>query len=112
MITAQDLAAGDNHRPTTLVAGGAVLLGDPVPTSALDRHLAGLIDGYGIPPETASRLPLSGTARQVAQHMAAFAEAGAQHLVLGPIADVEWREQSELLATACRLLAGGRVTSV
>jgi alkanesulfonate monooxygenase SsuD/methylene tetrahydromethanopterin reductase-like flavin-dependent oxidoreductase (luciferase family) len=77
MITAQDLAAGDNHRPTTLVAGGAVLLGDPVPTSALDRHLAGLIDGYGIPPETASRLPLSGTARQVAQHMAAFAEAGA-----------------------------------
>ncbi len=47
----------------------------------------------------ASTLPLTGPPQQVTEHLSAYAEAGATHLVLGLIGD-DWRTQCELLAQA------------
>lgn len=110
MLAPAQLAAGATHlaemcadqgrNDTPAIAiGGSVLLGEPRSRAILDEHIAGLVDGYGIAPEIASSLPLTGPPQQVAERLSAYAEAGATHLVLGLIDD-DWSRQCELLAQA------------
>lgn len=114
MITPEALADGVNHlaeiaaehgrdQPPASAAGGAVLLGEPIDQTLLTDHIVELVDGYGIPRERAARLPLAGPPAQIAEGLAAYADAGAGHLVLGLIG-TEWRTQCELLATARSVL--------
>lgn len=49
---------GGNDTPAIAI-GGSALLGEPRSRAILDEHVAGLVDGYGIPPEMASTLPLT-----------------------------------------------------
>lgn len=113
MITPAELASGLAHlaglpagRDAATVpaagVGGSVLLGARVPGSALDAHIAALAGGYRIPADIARELPLHGPPAAVAERLYSYAEAGAQHIVLGLISD-DWRQQCDLLAEAVRL---------
>jgi alkanesulfonate monooxygenase SsuD/methylene tetrahydromethanopterin reductase-like flavin-dependent oxidoreductase (luciferase family) len=55
-----------------------------------------------IPADIARELPLHGSPAAVAERLCSYAEAGAQHIVLGLISD-DWRQQCDLLAEAVRL---------
>ena len=90
---------------TRIAVGASVLLGEPVSQAAVDAHIAGLVDGYGIPPAYASQLPLTGSPAQVAERLAMYVDAGAAHIVVDLIGD-DWREQCALLAQAKSLLGG------
>jgi alkanesulfonate monooxygenase SsuD/methylene tetrahydromethanopterin reductase-like flavin-dependent oxidoreductase (luciferase family) len=81
---------------------GVMVLGARVPGSALDAHIAALAGGYRIPADIARELPLHGSPAAVAERLCSYAEAGAQHIVLGLISD-DWRQQCDLLAEAVRL---------
>ena len=54
---------------------------------------------YGKSLDQAEGLPIVGDAQQVADRFAAYADAGATHLVIGLAGD-GWREQCEILAEA------------
>jgi alkanesulfonate monooxygenase SsuD/methylene tetrahydromethanopterin reductase-like flavin-dependent oxidoreductase (luciferase family) len=114
MITAGELAAGAAHlgelcaeqgrrEVPILAAGGSVLLSPGTSAHDLDAHVAALTEGYRIPAETASQLPLSGPPAAVAERLEEYASAGAQHIVLGLIGS-NWREQCDQLAEAITLL--------
>jgi alkanesulfonate monooxygenase SsuD/methylene tetrahydromethanopterin reductase-like flavin-dependent oxidoreductase (luciferase family) len=95
--------AGRRGRPRPGIAvGGSALLGPAVPASAVDGFTAGLAR-YGVPPERAAALLVTGGAAQAAERFAEYARAGAEHLVLGVIGG-DWRRQCELIAEARALL--------
>jgi alkanesulfonate monooxygenase SsuD/methylene tetrahydromethanopterin reductase-like flavin-dependent oxidoreductase (luciferase family) len=106
MATPRQVAdgAGRLHHGAEIAAGGVALLGaeaDP----RIDRFVASLADGLGIPPADAAELPITGTPPQAAERFAAYADAGATWLVLGTIGD-DWHAQWELVAEAAALLDG------
>jgi alkanesulfonate monooxygenase SsuD/methylene tetrahydromethanopterin reductase-like flavin-dependent oxidoreductase (luciferase family) len=82
--------------------GAIVLLGTHLPGSALDAHITALTESYRIPAGIARQLPLRGSPAAVAERLQSYAEAGAQHIVLGLLGD-DWRQQCDLLAQAVRL---------
>jgi alkanesulfonate monooxygenase SsuD/methylene tetrahydromethanopterin reductase-like flavin-dependent oxidoreductase (luciferase family) len=97
-----ELAAADG-RPALSVTVGMLttLSGDP----ALPGHDA-LVDRltdpdgmYGIPADQVSSVLASGSPDEIAAHMAALGEAGADRVVVS-IAAGDWRRQTELLAEA------------
>jgi alkanesulfonate monooxygenase SsuD/methylene tetrahydromethanopterin reductase-like flavin-dependent oxidoreductase (luciferase family) len=95
-----EMAAEAGRPAPAVVMGGVAGLGpgiDPTPTA---RELSAR---YGIPPEVAARLPITGTPAQAAERMAAYATAGVTRLVLGRIGG-DWHRQCELLAEARSLL--------
>jgi alkanesulfonate monooxygenase SsuD/methylene tetrahydromethanopterin reductase-like flavin-dependent oxidoreductase (luciferase family) len=93
-------------RPTaSITVGGAVGIGPTVTPSKVDAYVADIRDGYGIAADIAPQIPIAGSPAQVAERFAAFAEAGATHLVLGTFGD-DWYEQVELLGEARRLATG------
>ncbi len=95
-----ELAAA-RHRPAPAIAVGATMaLG---PTADIAAVVTGLVATYGMDPETAASIPLTGTPAQAAERALAYAEAGADHLVVG-VAGPDWRLQYELLAEARELL--------
>ncbi|HEX4216318.1 MAG TPA: LLM class flavin-dependent oxidoreductase [Candidatus Dormibacteraeota bacterium] len=96
-------AAGLGRMTPPVAVGGAALLGGHDHAADLERFTSALIDGYGIPPDRAGALPITGGAEQAAERMHAYAEAGASWLVLSLIGP-DWRRQSELLARARQLL--------
>lgn len=113
MITPAELASGLAHLaglragPDTgeipaAAVGGSVLLGTRLPDSALDAHIAALTASYRIPADIARQLPLRGSPAAVAERLRSYADAGAQHIVLGLISD-DWRQQCDLLAEAVML---------
>ena len=94
--------AGERGRPRPGIAvGGSVLGGSPA--SALEGFATALIRGYGVPPERAANMAITGSPARVAERFAEYAEAGADHLVLGVVGD-DWRRQCELIAEARALL--------
>ncbi|GAA1018818.1 hypothetical protein Aple_025930 [Acrocarpospora pleiomorpha] len=108
MITATAVAEGRRElaelaatygRPIPhLAVGGSVLLGPAPSPSLLSDATAGLTQ-YGVPPEVAAHLPITGPPPQAAERFREYAEAGADHLVLGVIGD-DWQHQCELIAEA------------
>lgn len=74
----------------------------------LDAHAAGarrdelaaaLTTNYGIVPDKAVNIPMTGTPEQVAERFAEYASIGATHLVLNAVGD-DWLRQVELIAYA------------
>ncbi|MEU4830878.1 LLM class flavin-dependent oxidoreductase [Streptosporangium sp. NPDC023615] len=95
--------AASHGRPgpsVTVGATGALGSGPGLPTR---ESIASGIAGYGISPEEALRLPVLGEPARAAEHLAAYRDAGARHVVLG-IAGGDWREQCDLLAETRALL--------
>jgi alkanesulfonate monooxygenase SsuD/methylene tetrahydromethanopterin reductase-like flavin-dependent oxidoreductase (luciferase family) len=69
--------------------------------------VASLVDVFGIPPDEADDVPMpGGSPRRVAEHFAAYADAGAERVVTGPdTADQgEWLRQVEIIAEGRRIL--------
>jgi alkanesulfonate monooxygenase SsuD/methylene tetrahydromethanopterin reductase-like flavin-dependent oxidoreductase (luciferase family) len=113
MITPADLTSGiahlaalcserDTAKAPAAAVGGSVLLGTRSPDTVLKTHIAGLARDYRIPSDIARHLPLAGPPAAVAEQLRSYAEAGAQHIVLGFI-DHNWRQQCDLLAEAVSL---------
>ncbi|TDB78126.1 LLM class flavin-dependent oxidoreductase [Micromonospora sp. KC723] len=80
--------------------------------ATLDSHLGGmshdaLVDlcagGFGMPREHADRVVVSGKPGQVAERLAAHADAGVEHVIVVPFGH-GWEQQCELLAEAVALL--------
>ncbi|AXB48408.1 dehydrogenase [Amycolatopsis albispora] len=93
--------AAEYERPLpTVTVGGVVSFGG---TSAEDLA-AQIAGGYGMAPERARRVPITGTPDEAADRFAEYAAAGVDHLVLG-VGGGDWREQVDRLARA-RLLLG------
>jgi alkanesulfonate monooxygenase SsuD/methylene tetrahydromethanopterin reductase-like flavin-dependent oxidoreductase (luciferase family) len=94
-------AAAGRPRLSITAAMLTAVTGDP----ALPDHgtLVGLLsdpDGmYGIPADQISSVLVTGGPDQVAGHLAALAEAGADRVVVS-IAAGDWHRQTELLAEA------------
>jgi alkanesulfonate monooxygenase SsuD/methylene tetrahydromethanopterin reductase-like flavin-dependent oxidoreductase (luciferase family) len=93
-----DLAADEGRPVPAITLGAAALLGPPRPT-ARDAFIRGLTDGYGIPAETADRVPITGSVSQAADRLAEYADAGVSHLIVG-LAGEDWPAQCDLLAQA------------
>lgn len=111
LLTAADVAAGaallasiDSRRPTPVIAVGATgaLGADP---AVPDRHdiAAGITRAYGMPSEQALDIPITGGPAEAAERFAAYAAAGASHLVVG-FAGGDWRRQCDLFAEAARIM--------
>lgn len=88
-------------RVPALTLGGVAGIGGE--QSAMDDYGAMLATTYGVPAEVAARLPITGNARQAADQLAEYAEAGVRHLVLGLVGG-EWKHQCDLLAEAKALV--------
>jgi alkanesulfonate monooxygenase SsuD/methylene tetrahydromethanopterin reductase-like flavin-dependent oxidoreductase (luciferase family) len=89
--------------PAEVAAGAVTRLGDDGGDARIDRLVASLTDGRGIPREDAAQLPITGTPAQAAERFAAYADAGATWLVLNILGD-DWKAQWELIAEATALL--------
>jgi alkanesulfonate monooxygenase SsuD/methylene tetrahydromethanopterin reductase-like flavin-dependent oxidoreductase (luciferase family) len=83
--------------PSISVGGHAFLAGDTA--AAQERFVRSLVDVHGMPPEEAASVAVTGSPAQVAERLAAYAEAGADEVGLGLDGD-EWQRQAELLAEA------------
>jgi alkanesulfonate monooxygenase SsuD/methylene tetrahydromethanopterin reductase-like flavin-dependent oxidoreductase (luciferase family) len=96
--------AAERGRPRPGVAvGGSVLLGGSGTSPALDAHVAALTGMYGLPPEVAASVPITGSPARAAERFAEYARAGAEHLVLGIVGE-DWLRQCELIAETRALL--------
>jgi alkanesulfonate monooxygenase SsuD/methylene tetrahydromethanopterin reductase-like flavin-dependent oxidoreductase (luciferase family) len=94
----RDLAAGQGRPEPTIALGAAALLGPPQP-AVRDSFARGLTDGYGISPEIAEHVPITGNVNQAADRLAEYAAAGVSHLVVGLVGE-DWPGQCDLLAQA------------
>lgn len=94
----RDLAASRGRAQPAITLGAAALLGPPRP-AARDSFIRGLTDGYGIPAETAERVPITGNVSQATDRLAEYADAGVSHLVVGLVGE-DWPAQCDLLAQA------------
>ena len=101
MATPRQIADGARrlHQTAQIAVGAGALLGADARDPRIDRLVASLVDGLGIAPEEAARLPITGTPAQAAERFAAYADAGATWVVLGTISD-DWRAQWKLIAEA------------
>ncbi|WP_043625703.1 LLM class flavin-dependent oxidoreductase [Nonomuraea candida] len=88
--------------PSVSVGGHAILSGD---RAALDAFLSALTGMHGMSEEEAREIPVTGGVEQVAERLAAYAEAGADAVGLG-LDGAGWMEQAETLALAHARLAG------
>lgn len=96
-------AAAEHGRPTPTVAVGATgALGSDAP--ARDDIAARIRRAYDLPDERAAEIPVTGRPAEAAERLAAYAGAGARHLVVG-FAGGDWRRQCDLFAEAARLAA-------
>ena len=96
-------AAGHGRPVPTVCVGVAAALGRDagIPTRA--EIGAPIGRAYGIAPEVAVQLPVTGTPAEAAMRLARYAEAGATDVVAG-IAAGDWRRQCDLLAETRALL--------
>ncbi|MFF7334519.1 LLM class flavin-dependent oxidoreductase [Streptomyces sp. NPDC008150] len=116
-LTAEELADGvrslrrqaagaGRPDPSVVVAGGCVPGDDAAARGTREAFVRRLAEGYGRPPEVAARIPLSGTARQIAEGLADYARAGADEISVAVVTDGDWFAAAEAVAEARSLLAG------
>jgi hypothetical protein len=75
-----------------------------VPFAERGRRTDAALEGmYGLPPELAATVPITGRPAEAAERFAEYAAVGAEHLVLG-IVGQDWLRQCELIAEARALL--------
>jgi alkanesulfonate monooxygenase SsuD/methylene tetrahydromethanopterin reductase-like flavin-dependent oxidoreductase (luciferase family) len=92
--------AAGRVRPPITIGGHALLNPDP---QARETFIRRLIDLHHLPPQEAALVPLGGSPQQLADRFAAYAEAGAERLVLA-LDDGQWLYKCEQLARALELL--------
>jgi alkanesulfonate monooxygenase SsuD/methylene tetrahydromethanopterin reductase-like flavin-dependent oxidoreductase (luciferase family) len=94
-------AAAEQRRAITSVTVGihAVLGEDAAARSAHAALVQNIHEAHGIPLEEATEIPITGSPGQAAERLAAYAEAGADRLVMAP-PDTDWTRQAELVAEA------------
>lgn len=93
----RELAAERGRATPSITVGGHAVLGHN--KSAHEALLRSLVDLHGMPSEEVAMIPVTGTPEQVAERFAAYAEAGAERLVLA-LDGEEWMRQCELIAQA------------
>jgi alkanesulfonate monooxygenase SsuD/methylene tetrahydromethanopterin reductase-like flavin-dependent oxidoreductase (luciferase family) len=105
MATTSQIREGVRELPSgaEVAVGLGALLGDAVARPRVDAFVASLVAGYGIEPEEAATVPITGTPTEAAERLDAYASAGATWVVLTAI-DADWRRQWELMAAAAALL--------
>ncbi|GAA3595541.1 hypothetical protein GCM10022419_093550 [Nonomuraea rosea] len=94
--------AGELDRPVPAISvgGHAILTDDP---AAVDAFVKTLVEVHRMPAQEAARIPVTGNAAQAAEHLAAYAEAGANAVGLA-LDGEDWMRQAETLAEARTLL--------
>lgn len=97
--------AAEHGRPMpTVTVGGHAMPGDDADSrAARDAFVRGLVDDHGMPPDQAEAIPVTGSPRRIAERFAAYAEAGADRIAIGPDGG-DWHRQWERVAEAHRLL--------
>ncbi|WP_067465622.1 LLM class flavin-dependent oxidoreductase [Nocardia amamiensis] len=113
LITPAELAAGlaeltdlatRGRRPVPAVAVGATgVLGTDAELPTRDEIAAGISHAYRRSVEDTMRVPITGPLEGATERLAAYRDAGADHLVFG-IAGGDWRHQCDLLAQAASAL--------
>jgi alkanesulfonate monooxygenase SsuD/methylene tetrahydromethanopterin reductase-like flavin-dependent oxidoreductase (luciferase family) len=93
--------AAERNRPGPIVAVGATAALGPDADVGAVRH--SLVAAYGMDPDQAAAVPLTGTPARAAERIEEYADAGATHLVVGATGP-GWRRQYELLAETKRRL--------
>lgn len=113
LVTPNDVARGADRlraaavargRPAPTIAVGIVAAlgnGSGVPTR--ESLVRDMVEGYGFTPERAADVPVTGSPADAAERFAAYAAAGAEHLIVG-FAGGDWHEQAALIAEARALL--------
>jgi alkanesulfonate monooxygenase SsuD/methylene tetrahydromethanopterin reductase-like flavin-dependent oxidoreductase (luciferase family) len=116
-LTAEDLADGvrsvrrqaaeaGRPAPSVVVAGGCVPGDSATARGTREAFVRRLAEGYGRPLDVAARIPISGTARQIAEGFADYARAGAEEISVAVVSDGDWFAAVEAVAEARALLAG------
>ncbi|MBB3730714.1 LLM class flavin-dependent oxidoreductase [Nonomuraea dietziae] len=113
LISPSEVAEGGKHladlaahhgRPAPVIAiGGAAALGNGHGVPSRAQIAEGISGSYGRPLEDVIEIPLTGQPKQVAERLAVYREAGAEHAIIG-ISGGDWRSQVDLLAEARSLL--------
>lgn len=107
MLSAPQVAAGARQLAAIAHDAGAtmphIVLGGGVSSDATPSQTEGFVralaDGYGVPAEHASRVPITGSPQQMAARLSAYAELGVRHMAIGVFAG-DWYHQCEQLAEA------------
>ncbi|GAA3474116.1 LLM class flavin-dependent oxidoreductase [Nonomuraea roseola] len=113
LISPSEVAEGGKHlaelaaqhgRPAPVIAiGGAAALGSGPGVPSRAEIAEGISGAYGRPLEDVIEIPLTGQPKEVAERLAVYREAGAEHAIIG-ISGGDWRAQVDLLAEARNLL--------
>ncbi|MGP3914390.1 LLM class flavin-dependent oxidoreductase [Nonomuraea sp. 10N515B] len=90
--------------PSISVGGHAFLANDSA--AAVESFVRSLVDVHRMSPDEAANVPVTGAPAQVAERLAAYADAGADAVGLG-LDGGDWPRQAELLAEARALAAQG-----
>ncbi|MCE7003338.1 hypothetical protein LWC34_10940 [Kibdelosporangium philippinense] len=97
LITSEEVAKGAKQLSGRTVAIGATgRLGTDDTRTEIAMSIS---QAYGMPIERATTIPITGCRERVAERLAAYEAAGAQHMVFG-ISGGDWLKQCELLADA------------
>jgi alkanesulfonate monooxygenase SsuD/methylene tetrahydromethanopterin reductase-like flavin-dependent oxidoreductase (luciferase family) len=72
---------------------------DEAVVTANEAFQRGLVDSYGLSPDEAAQVPITGTPERAAERLAAYAEAGVDHFDLA-VTGGDWLRQCELIAEA------------
>jgi alkanesulfonate monooxygenase SsuD/methylene tetrahydromethanopterin reductase-like flavin-dependent oxidoreductase (luciferase family) len=95
-----ELAEAAGRPAPTVAVGATSALGPAADAASVARSLVG---AYGLDPDMAMAIPLTGSPARAAERALAYAEAGANHLVVGA-SGPDWRSEYEQLAEVRRLL--------
>ncbi|HWM04861.1 MAG TPA: LLM class flavin-dependent oxidoreductase [Actinophytocola sp.] len=101
----RELAESAGRAVPSVTVGGHMFVGTG---SAVDAARAEfvrmLVETHRLPPDEAEQVPMPGESpERIAEHFAAYAEAGAERVVTGPHTtdEAEWLRQAAIIAAAC-----------
>ncbi len=100
----RELAAEHERPAPSITVGGHVAIGDD--PSARDAFARSLVEDHGRAAEEAAQILMTGSPQAVAERFAAYADAGAERIVLAPIG-ARWMHHCELIAEARAALHPG-----
>jgi alkanesulfonate monooxygenase SsuD/methylene tetrahydromethanopterin reductase-like flavin-dependent oxidoreductase (luciferase family) len=97
--------AAHHGRPVPVIAvGAAAALGPGPDVPGREEIATGISRGYGRPLDQVMPIPITGRPAEAAERLAAYRDAGADHVVIG-VSGGDWRHQCALLAEARAALA-------
>jgi alkanesulfonate monooxygenase SsuD/methylene tetrahydromethanopterin reductase-like flavin-dependent oxidoreductase (luciferase family) len=94
----------EGRSPATIAVGATGMLGAGDETTTRERLARGVSQAYGRPLDEVLDIPLVGPPAAVAERLAAYAAAGAHHVVVGLGGEGGWRDQCSALGEVRTLL--------